>query len=229
MSTLVKLGDFTSLKINIGSIPSRITASGSDEVLSHTRIIMPKDINNYGGIDSERINPTRLKTVPKENKLTVEGDLVVELCRPYRGAKVDKEAEGCIVSSFCAVIKSPLELDNDYLLAFINSSPYKIQIRNQLAHLSREKGIDKKSDIPSAISTQMIKNVMIPLFDMDTQKEIGAQFVSAKKELYDLDKRTAEIRMSLEEKAFSKLTELYAPMEKWSNVDWANMPFINLK
>lgn len=170
MMERIKIGD-TGIRVTTGQIMSRISAKegAGEEVIQSRRVIIPKAINPDGSISIEDLPEENLKTEPDENKITKSGDIVIKLSTPYDAAIVDEATEGCIVPSFCAIIRNDSDIDNKYLLAFLNSKECKRQLMAQVA-----------GGVMTILSVGKVKNVMMPVPSIDKQVEIGEAFFEAR-------------------------------------------------
>ncbi len=169
-----------------GQIMSRISAKNSKEgaVAETRRVIIPKCIHSDGSVACDEMAEEALTTLADPKKLTVKGDIVMKLSSPYDAAMIDEESSGCIVPSFCAIIKAGAKLEPSYLLAFLNSENCKEQLRQQVA-----------GSTMAMLSVGKIRNVRIPVPDMFHQCEIGIHFLNTQKKL-----RIVEKIISLEQK-----------------------------
>ncbi len=157
-----------------GQIMTRITAKegSADEVVETRRVVIPKCISGDGSIRSEEMPEEALKTSPDPKRLTEQGDIVVKLSTPYDAAMVDEKSEGCVVPSFCAIIKETGEVDPRYLLAFLNSRNCKEQLKVQVA-----------GSVMTVLSVGKIKGALIPIPSMERQIEIGEHFLATQRKL----------------------------------------------
>ena len=126
-----ELGEIKGLEIIGGLITSRIEDKKGIEGRS-IKVLVPKAIN-HGIVEQGLLGNLDIKTDPDEKKLTHEGDLVIKLSTPYDVCLIDKENEGLLVPSFCAIIRGlSEEIDNKYLLSFLNSDYCLSQIKTSL-------------------------------------------------------------------------------------------------
>ena len=174
---LIPLGE-CGLEIIGGQIMTRLAIKdGSDEEPVEVRkVVIPKCIHADGSIDVTEMPEESLRASPDPKRLTVPGDIVIKLSTPYDAAYVNEDSAGCIVPSFCAIIKSAGQLDLDYLLAFLNSATCKNQLKQQVA-----------GSTMAMLSVGKIKNVMIPVPSPERQREIGGQFLETHRKVHLLE------------------------------------------
>ena len=154
------------LEIIGGQIMSRITSKGdSEEGIGKWRVVVPKCIQADGSIDDTEMPEEVLVSKPDPKRVTELGDIVMKLSTPYDAACVEEGAVGCIIPSFCAIIKSTGKLNRDYLLAFLNSNTCKTQLKLQVA-----------GSTMAMLSVGKVKNITIPVPPMEVQERIGNQF-----------------------------------------------------
>lgn len=170
----VLLGD-CGLEIISGQIMSRlvIKEDAGEEALEIRKVVIPKSIHADGHIDVSEMPEESLRSSPDPKRLTDQGDIVMKLSTPYDAARVDEDSIGCIVPSFCAIIKSTGELDPDYLLAFLNSAACKAQLKQQVAGATM-----------AMLSVGKIKNVLIPVPSLERQQEIGSKFFETQRKVH---------------------------------------------
>ena len=120
-----------------GQIMSRVSAEkgNEDKTIVEMRVIVPKAITSEGFISAADIPTERLMAMPDERRITKEGDIVIKLSTPFDSATITKEHEGCLIPSFCAIIRKNDDsvVNNDYLQAFLNSELCKEQLRAKVA------------------------------------------------------------------------------------------------
>ncbi len=156
-----------------GQIMSRISAKGTNSTETRTvKVVVPKSITSDGALDINEMPEEEVVENLDKKRMTEVGDLVIKLSTPYGAGIVDEDTAGCIVPSFCAIIKSTGELDSKYLLAFLNSDLCKEQISSQVSRAAM-----------TVISVGKVKNLLIPIPDDTKQAEIGNNFVETKKKL----------------------------------------------
>ena len=156
-----------------GQIMSRVSAKGTNSDETRTvKVVVPKSITSDGALDINEMPEEEVVVNLDKKRMTEVGDLVIKLSTPYGAGIVDEDTAGCIVPSFCAIIKSSGELDSKYLLAFLNSDLCKEQISSQVSRAAM-----------TVISVGKVKNLLIPVPDDTKQAEIGNNFVETKKKL----------------------------------------------
>ena len=168
-----KIGDLK-IKITTGQIMSRVKANEdrNDEVIEVRKVVIPKSITGDGSLLLEEMPEEKLKIVADEKRLTQKGDIVLKLSTPYDAGMVDEATSGCLVPSFCAIVKNEDNIDNDYLLAFLNSDYCKKQLESQVTGLTM-----------TVLSVGKVKEVEIPLPTTEKQIEVGQAFHDAQKRL----------------------------------------------
>ena len=199
MSKLKKFGD-CNIKIIGGQIMSRVTANidKGDESIQSIKVVIPKSIHSDGSIDSTEMPEEPLKVEPDQKKVTEIGDIVMKLSPPYDAAIVDKESEGAIVPSFCAIIKYDNSIDPGYLLAFLNSGYCKDQLKMQVT-----------GSVMTVLSVGKLANIDFPLPAKKKQKEIGDSFAEAQNKLR-LIRRIAELESKKNDVMIRELVKDYA-------------------
>lgn len=164
-----------------GQIMSRVSAKNMEGVEKQlVKVVVPKSITNDGILDIKEMPVEEVVMNLDKKKLTEEGDIVIKLSTPYGAGIVEEESAGCIVPSFCAIIKSAGKLDRYYLLAFLNSEYYKEQIAAQVSGVAM-----------TVISVGKVRNLYIPTPTRDKQIKIGTNFVETKKRLQVMKKIAA--------------------------------------
>ena len=126
MLNKVQLKDKNIATIVGGQIMTRITVKddSAEAVAEERRVIIPKVILSDGTIDVTEIPVEKLKSVADENKLTRVGDIVIKLSTPYDSAIITEESAGCLIPSFCAIIRCN-GINRDYLQAFLSTTNCK--------------------------------------------------------------------------------------------------------
>ena len=104
---LIPLGE-CGLEIIGGQIMTRlaIKEGSEEEPVEIRKVVIPKCIHADGSIDVTEMPEESLRASPDPKRLTVPGDIVMKLSTPYDAAYVIEYTAGCIVPSFCAIIKS---------------------------------------------------------------------------------------------------------------------------
>lgn len=173
MLSMKKLSE-CGIQIVGGQIMSRVTANTEkgDEVAEIRKVLVPKCIHSDGTITAEDMAEESLKTSADPKKLTQVGDIVMKLSTPYDAGVVAEDTAGAIVPSFCAILKVDNTIDKDYVLAFLNSSACKDQIRVQVS-----------GSVMTVVSVGKIGNIVIPIPPLEDQHTIGSRFMAASKRL----------------------------------------------
>lgn len=161
-----------------GQIMSRITVreNANEDVAAVRRVVVPKCIRSDGSIDPDEMPEEQLHTDADPRRLTEGGDIVMKLSTPYDAAMIGEENAGCVVPSFCVTIKCTGELIPEYLLAFLNSSACKSQIKVLVAGAAM-----------AMLSVGKVKSIRIPVPDPQGQRSIGGSFLETQRRTYILN------------------------------------------
>ena len=157
-----------------GQIMSRVTANTDkgEEVVETRKVLVPKCIHNDGTILAEDMPEESLKVAAEPKKLTKVGDIIMKLSTPYDAGLVTAESENAIVPSFCAILKPSDSINLAYLLAFLNSSACKDQLKMQVS-----------GSVMTVLSVGKIGGIDVPLPPMAEQEMIGSRFMETAKRL----------------------------------------------
>lgn len=174
-----KIGDYIEIGIYGGQIMSRVAADAkaSDDEKIKVNVLVPKAITANGTITVEDLAVEDLKAMPDSSRVTMEGDIVIKLSTPYDSAIVTSETEGCVVPSFCAIIRNRSEIPTEYLQAYLSSKLCKDQLRAKVAGTTM-----------SILSVGKIRDLDIPVPDHLTMREIGDRYVAVQKRITTLKK-----------------------------------------
>ena len=169
-------------KIIGGQIMSRVTANveKGDEIAETRKVLVPKCIHSDGTIVAEDMPEENLKVCADPKKITKAGDIVIKLSTPYDAGLVTEETAEAIVPSFCAILKLDDSVNRDYLLAFLNSSACKDQLRVQVS-----------GSVMTVLSVGKIGAVDVPIPSRKEQDAIGKRFVDTSNKLALLQKIAA--------------------------------------
>lgn len=159
------------IEITSGQIMTRITAKDGEGIGTY-KVVIPKAITSEGFISIEDMPEEVLKVEPSKDRITAVNDIVIKLSTPFDSAIVTEETAGCVVPSFCAVIRSKGTLDLDYLRAFLTSKLCKEQLKAKVT-----------GAVMSILSIGKIQTVEIPVPDDAKQKEIGERYREAQDKL----------------------------------------------
>ena len=165
----IKLGEL--VEVIGGQIMTRIKVDNpNDECVEERRVIIPKAITDNGLIDVGQLAEEELKVAADVKKLTKEGDIVIKLNSPYTSATITEESSGCIVPSFCAIIRiketgKKRKVLSDYLQAFLNSSSCRNQLDNMV-----------QGAVMTILSVGKLKEVIVPIPGESTQFSIGNEY-----------------------------------------------------
>ena len=189
MKELKTLAD-CNIEIISGQIMSRVTAKPEtgDEIIETRRVIVPKAIHSDGTVDCSELPQETLRTEADKKRITQIGDIVIKLSTPYDAAIIDEYSAGCIVPSFCAIIRHDATIDNRYLLAFLNSDCCKDQLKQQVA-----------GAVMTVLSVGKVSSVLIPLATCEEQAVIGNRFIETQrkirilKEIFELETKRNDI------------------------------------
>ena len=158
---MLKLGEV--VEIYSGQIMSRITVdSKTNEEGIKARVIIPKSISQEGLIINDELPIEELKSMPDKNRITEVDDIVIKLSTPYDSATITEETVGCIVPSFCALLRNIKGVDKDYLQAFLSSKLCKEQLKSKVI-----------GSVMTILSVGKIKDIEIPVPAIEEQEEIG--------------------------------------------------------
>lgn len=157
-----------------GQIMSRVTANSDagDEIVETRKVLVPKSINPDGTIDVSVMPEEELKVEADGKKVTEVGDIVMKLSPPYDAGLVTEESKGCLVPSFCAIIKPASNVDVHYLLAFMNSALCKNQLQSQVS-----------GSVMTVLSVGKVKNVSMPVPSIEEQQKIGQRYMETQRKL----------------------------------------------
>ena len=166
MSNKVTLREMN-IEIIGGQIMSRVTAKAEngEQAVVTRKVIIPKGILSSGVVDVSVLPEEGLKVDVDEKRITKVGDIVIKLSPPFDAAIIDEASADCVVPSFCAIIKPTETIVADYLLAFLNSSYCKEQLKQQVA-----------GSVMTVLSVGKVANVYIPLAERHKQEEIGHSY-----------------------------------------------------
>jgi restriction endonuclease S subunit len=161
------------VEIISGQIMTRIAAKEDDpNFISTRKVVIPKAITSDGFISVDDMPEEKLKAEPPVDRITRVNDIVIKLSTPFDSAIVTKESEGCVVPSFCAIIRNGDTLDLDYLRAFLVSQNCKEQLKAKVS-----------GAVMSILSIGKIKSVEIPVADAKAQRSIGEHYREAQNNL----------------------------------------------
>lgn len=154
-----------------GQIMTRVKVDNpNEECIEERKVIIPKAISDSGLIDVNQLAEEKLKAAVDEKKLTKEGDIVIKLNSPYTSATIDKESSGCVVPSFCAILRiketgKKRKVMSDYLQAFLNSSSCREQLDDMV-----------QGAVMTILSVGKLKEVNVPIPKESTQFSIGNEY-----------------------------------------------------
>lgn len=194
MLNTVKLNDERVSTIIGGQIMTRLTAKeeSGDLVIEERRVMIPKCILSDGTIDIDGLPIEKLKSIADEKKITKLGDIVIKLSTPYDSAIITEDAVGCLVPSFCAIIRCN-KISKEYLQAFLSTAGCKNQLKNQVA-----------GSVMTILSVGKLGNVDVPNVDAVTQNEIGRRYIKTQEKMATL-KRIIELEAKRNDIIFREL------------------------
>lgn len=187
------------LKVEIigGQIMSRVKAESEEQVFETKRVMVPKAIRSDGTVDISELPEEKLKVAADDKRVTKTGDIVIKLSTPYDAALIEDESAGCIVPSFCAIIRHCDNIDKRYLLAFLNSSYCKDQLKQQVA-----------GALMTVLSVGKVGNVMVPFPSADEQYKIGVNYFKTQEKL-KIIKQIIELEAKKNDVIFKELVKSY--------------------
>lgn len=166
------------IEITSGQIMTRITTKESGEPpIESRKVIVPKAITQDGYIDADELPVEDLKMLPDSKRLTEIDDIVIKLSTPFDSAVITEETTGCLVPSFCAIIRSKGTLDLNYIRAFLASNYCKEQLRAKVT-----------GAVMSILSIGKIQTVNIPVPNMTEQIKIGLEYKKAQEKIQVMNK-----------------------------------------
>lgn len=161
------------VEIISGQIMSRITAKEDEsEFVESRRVIIPKAITPDGFISLSDLPEEKLKAEPPADRITKVNDIVIKLSTPFDSAIIAEETEGCLVPSFCAIIRNYDSIDRNYLRAFLASRNCKEQLKAKVT-----------GAVMSILSIGKIKSVEIPIPEFVVQRQIGDHYNEVQEKL----------------------------------------------
>lgn len=166
-----QFGNF--VEITSGQIMTRLTAKDDEsESIGTWKVVIPKAITSDGFISIEDMPEEKLKSEPPKDRITKVDDIVIKLSTPFDSAIVTEETAGCLVPSFCAIIRNNGNLNLDYLRAYLASKYCKEQLKSRVT-----------GAVMSILSIGKIKSIDIPVPNLDEQKRIGERYRSVQEKI----------------------------------------------
>ena len=162
-----KLGEIA--EIIGGQIMTRVkTETPDDETVEIRKVIIPKAISDDGMIDSNILPEEHLKAKADEKKIARENDIIIKLNSPFDSATIYEETAGCIVPSFCAIIRTLNKpgISTCYLQAFLNSQKCKEQLENSV-----------HGSIMTLLTVGKLKEILVPVPEETVQFSIGMTYL----------------------------------------------------
>lgn len=177
-------------KLISGQITRRITAREGQDYVTSAKVLLPKAMIN-GCVDHSLLAEEKLIAQPDQERMTKEGDIVIKLSTPYDSVIINKEDEGILVTSFCAIIRG---LDKDtsrYLTAYLNSTEF-----NNLAKASTS------GSIVIVLALSFLKECYIPLPSKSEMIRLGDEYMrllevkKAFDKVYSLSKKKIDLTIT---------------------------------
>lgn len=174
-----------------GQILSRITANKQKGEYSELtrKVVVPKSIYE-GKLHLDEMPEEEIKVEPDEKRITRIGDIVIKLSTPYDSAMVTEAEEGCIVPSFCAIIRNIRGIEPGYLEAFLNSSYCKEQLKKEVM-----------GSVMAILSVGKIKSLEIPIPEIAEQVRIATEYrkqiekIDILKQIVNLEQKRLDIEI----------------------------------
>ena len=192
-----RIGDYIDINVYSGQIMSRVVAGNETnaDTSKEFRVIVPKAINSDGTILASELSVEILKVIPDTNRITELGDIVIKLSTPYDSAIISEEFVGCVVPSFCAIIRNKSEIETEYLQAFLSSKLCKDQLRAKVI-----------GAVMTILSVGKIKDIEMPVPEKGKREEIGAKYLSVQKKITTL-KQIVELEAKRNDLVFYNMVE----------------------
>lgn len=169
----IKLGEVA--EIISGQIMTRIKVDNpEDKVVETRKVIIPKAITEDGFIKTDVLPEEGLKTNIDEKRITKEKDIVIKLNAPFDSATIGEDAEGCVVPSFCAIIRlnEDKRIMHEYVQAFLNSELCKEQLETKV-----------QGSVMTLLTVGKLKDIVIPVPDEAKQHSIGMTYIETQDKL----------------------------------------------
>lgn len=188
VSNLGELVDFYS-----GQIMSRLVVNELVErnPLETWRVVVPKAITSDGSIIENELVTEELRNKPDEKRITAIGDIIIKLSTPFDSATITTNLAGCLIPSFCAIIRNKGIINNNYLQSFLNSKLCKDQIKAKVT-----------GSAMALISISKLKDIEIPIPDQKIQEEIGMHYrevqlkIATMKQIIELESKRNDVIFS---------------------------------
>lgn len=156
MKTLGELFDISS-----GLVSKRKEAPPNVSGIKY-RILTLRSINEKGFIDKKEIDDFTSVEEIDEKYLGRVGDVVIRLSYPFTAAIIDEEAEGLIVTSLFAILRSKTNIVNsEYISIYLNSEGMKKQYMK-----------DASGSALQMIKTSSLKDYSVKTPDISKQEKI---------------------------------------------------------
>ena len=121
-----------------------------------------KSFDENGYIEDDFLDDFISEEKIKEQYLTKEGDIVVRLSAPNTAVYITKKQEGIIIPSLFVIIRSnSSSIISQFLQIYLNSEKCKRQL-----------AADTIGSVLSIVKTSSFKEIDIPKYTMDKQKNI---------------------------------------------------------
>jgi len=152
-------------EIIVGQILTRVTGEGKTSGVE-TKILVPRAVTEGGIIDENISGDYVEKKKADDSRYSRNGDVVLKLATPYEAAYIDKNHEGYLIPSFCAVLRAKGNVDPAYLCALVNSSFIREQINARVAGVVRP--MVKISDL---------RTIEVPDIPAEEMKKLGKEYL----------------------------------------------------
>ena len=163
-------------------------------------VLTLRSLHSGGDIDAEQLDAYDASEELNPEYLTKIGDVVLRLSFPYTAVLIRDDAQGIVISSNFAVIRSDCRrLLPEYLVWLLNTPKVKRQIYENAT-----------SNMLGAVRATWFATFEIPPLSLEEQRKVAALYALAKREIQALARLTAE-----KEKYYASLTEkLHDSMRK---------------
>ena len=179
MAKKVLISDLIGMNIIGGQIISRVEAKENNEKYDTMKVLVPKAISN-GRVNHNELGMIDVKLYVDPKRITQAGDIVMKLATPYDACLINKNDEGLLVPSFCAIINNvPKNISKEYLVAYLNSKACFMQIKSLVT-----------GSTIAILSSGQIKKISIPLPDIETQNDIANTYIDSVEKIKLLEKIT---------------------------------------
>ena len=152
-------------EVIVGQITQRVAGEKTEE--GNVRVLVPKAISE-GTIDDNSLDTLNLSKDVSDDKYTKEGDVVIKLSTPFEAAYIDKDHEGLLIPSFCAVVRFVEGYDPKGMCAILNSTYIQDQVKAMIGGAIRP-----------MVKVTDLRAVEIPDFKNDDLKKLGDEYIKS--------------------------------------------------